>query len=1022
MINNPVILSIIIPVYGTEKFLKRCINSVINQSYKELEIIIVNDFSPGNCKEIVKSYQELDNRIKYVEHDKNYGLLKARITGAKIATGSYIAFLDSDDYISRDFYRAMILKACNEELDIIANETVRRNENGECTQFTMHSFCFPKELRGKDVQNAYFEQAGVCYAWHTIWNKIYKKALWDKCMPAYCTLEDHIIMTEDIAFSSIIFFNAQSFASIKNGVYYYCINQDASTNSVNISYDKFKKNVTDIIKVFDFVNDYLFTNNASEYVLDKFKEFRERYAYLWNNLKEDLFKEKKEAGKLIDKIAPIDKNIKIKEEHSFERNISDFCDDLEKIRDQIASENIKVISFDIFDTLVLRPVWEPEDIYILMQYKFEQICPNLKNIKFIVIRQAAEKYCREKLKLKNVGFQDVTLTEIYCELKTFIDINDEQIELLKQLENDIELDLIQKRTTGKQLLDFALSLGKKVILTSDMYLEKNTIEKILVKCGYQNLPLFLSSDIRLVKFTGDLYEYIIDKLQIKNSEILHIGDNWQVDILIPKAKGIKTAFLPKTKDVFCNSFHKNRTNGLSCIGNIAGNYLTTWNKTITSLPYRSMLAMIANKFFDNPFRAWNKKSDFDANPCVIGYYPLGMHILSVCVWLGEIVRSKNIKHISFLARDGFLPIKAFNKIQNYLNLKDITVNYVPCSRKALMPWIINDKNGLLNLPVSLYSHSPLSLIKILKCCCKDFDNEVIKSKIFEAGFIPERKFISERGYYDFLKWFSLNLFSIEKLEKEKNIVSKYYKNQIPQGSLVFDLGYSGRIPSALSNCLKYSVNYAYVHKSYDSTCDYIRRDNLDISVLYDFVPQYRDLIREIFFSEINNQCIGFIEVNNKIEPIFDNKDVNYSENFIINKIFEHAICFVDDYLKIFTNYINVNEIEPLITSMPFEGLLSACHSVDKDVLASLISEDSVYGNKDDISMAEFWCRLNDESSCIRRDFVSEGNIVANNLNEGLAGIYQDGLFIKLYHKINNFAPIGSNKRRWLKKLAAFFIK
>lgn len=241
MLNNPVILSIIIPVYGTEKFLERCINSVINQSYKEIEIIIVNDFSPGNCKEIVKGYQELDNRIKYVEHDKNYGLFRARITGAKIATGSYITFLDSDDYISRDFYRAMILKAYNEELEIIANETVRRNENGECTQFTMHSFCFPKELRGEEVQNAYFGQAGVCYAWHTIWNKIYKKTLWDKCMPVYCTLEDHIIMTEDIAFSSIIFFNAKSFSSIRNGVYYYCVNQEASTNSVNISYDKFKK-------------------------------------------------------------------------------------------------------------------------------------------------------------------------------------------------------------------------------------------------------------------------------------------------------------------------------------------------------------------------------------------------------------------------------------------------------------------------------------------------------------------------------------------------------------------------------------------------------------------------------------------------------------------------------------------------------------------------------------------------------------------------------------------------------------
>lgn len=70
-------ISLIIPVYGTEEYLKRCINSVINQNYRNLEIIIVNDCSPGNAEEIINEFRRTDERIKYVKHDVNKGLFQA---------------------------------------------------------------------------------------------------------------------------------------------------------------------------------------------------------------------------------------------------------------------------------------------------------------------------------------------------------------------------------------------------------------------------------------------------------------------------------------------------------------------------------------------------------------------------------------------------------------------------------------------------------------------------------------------------------------------------------------------------------------------------------------------------------------------------------------------------------------------------------------------------------------------------------------------------------------------------------
>lgn len=106
-------ISLIIPVYGTEEYLERCIKSVIDQNYHNLEIIVVNDCSPGNAEELIHKLKKEDLRIKYIKHDQNLGLFQARITGAKEATGNYIAFLDSDDYVAFDFYYNLVNKSCS---------------------------------------------------------------------------------------------------------------------------------------------------------------------------------------------------------------------------------------------------------------------------------------------------------------------------------------------------------------------------------------------------------------------------------------------------------------------------------------------------------------------------------------------------------------------------------------------------------------------------------------------------------------------------------------------------------------------------------------------------------------------------------------------------------------------------------------------------------------------------------------------------------------------------------------------
>ena len=96
-------ISVIIPIYNVEKYLEKCIQSIINQTYRNLEIILVDDGSTDNSGEIADKYKKIDNRIKVI-HKINGGLSDARNKECEIATGEYISFIDSDDYIDLNMY------------------------------------------------------------------------------------------------------------------------------------------------------------------------------------------------------------------------------------------------------------------------------------------------------------------------------------------------------------------------------------------------------------------------------------------------------------------------------------------------------------------------------------------------------------------------------------------------------------------------------------------------------------------------------------------------------------------------------------------------------------------------------------------------------------------------------------------------------------------------------------------------------------------------------------------------------
>ena len=162
------VISVIIPVYKVEKYLDRSIFSVINQTYKNLEIILVDDGSPDNCPKLCDDWAEKDSRIKVV-HKENGGLSDARNAGMRVATGEIVSFIDSDDWIENDMYETMLNKMNEDSSDIVSCGVKWVNEDGSLIRnvTVQHN----EEL---DACSSMKELINDSKIKQHVWNKLYK--------------------------------------------------------------------------------------------------------------------------------------------------------------------------------------------------------------------------------------------------------------------------------------------------------------------------------------------------------------------------------------------------------------------------------------------------------------------------------------------------------------------------------------------------------------------------------------------------------------------------------------------------------------------------------------------------------------------------------------------------------------------------------------------------------------------------------------------------------------------------------
>ena len=245
------LISIIIPIYNTEEYLERCLDSIINQSYKNLEIILVDDGSTDLSKEICNNYLKKDKRIKYFKKE-NGGLSSARNYGIKKANGKYIGFVDSDDVISLDMFSILYNNLINTSSDMSICEVVRFNDT---VNFINSNNV--KIYNSKDILKIILEDKKIC---NFAVNKLYKKELMKDIEYPIGKYQ------EDVGTTYKFIKNAKKIVYSDSKLYGYYSRSDSITKSLNTKfvYDYFEmieKRAKDLKKM--DIDEYLDLNKEN---------------------------------------------------------------------------------------------------------------------------------------------------------------------------------------------------------------------------------------------------------------------------------------------------------------------------------------------------------------------------------------------------------------------------------------------------------------------------------------------------------------------------------------------------------------------------------------------------------------------------------------------------------------------------------------------------------------------------------------------------------------------------------------
>ena len=200
-------VSIIVPIYNVEQYLEECINSILNQTYNNIEVLLVDDCATDKSGDIAKQFEEKDSRCKYIKREKNGGLSAARNTGIKNATGDFLCFIDSDDWISDDYVQSMLELAKKDNSEIVV-----------CDYYMVIEDRYEDGNSLIQINNNSTKEEKIAYIRNHACTKMFKKEFW---LNQGLMFPEDIKRGEDMGVTIPLLTYANNISIINKNLYYY---------------------------------------------------------------------------------------------------------------------------------------------------------------------------------------------------------------------------------------------------------------------------------------------------------------------------------------------------------------------------------------------------------------------------------------------------------------------------------------------------------------------------------------------------------------------------------------------------------------------------------------------------------------------------------------------------------------------------------------------------------------------------------------------------------------------------------
>ena len=262
-------ISVIVPVYNAEKYLSRCIDSILNQTYKDFELILINDGSKDKSIDILRKYENIDNRIKVI-YNSNNGVSKTRNIGVRLAQGEYIQFIDSDDFIDENMFEYNINTIEQENADIVMTGFYLDIESKKGIDTVLQTFEKSISIGSKDIAKNLINRLNGTYINSPV-NKLYKKSI---------IVDNNILMNENIDLGEDLIFNLEYMKYCQSVVfgnkcyYHYCMKAEDNLTA------RFRKDKLDIMKIlYDKCKEFLVYSNTEKDFLKELNSIFIKWMY-----------------------------------------------------------------------------------------------------------------------------------------------------------------------------------------------------------------------------------------------------------------------------------------------------------------------------------------------------------------------------------------------------------------------------------------------------------------------------------------------------------------------------------------------------------------------------------------------------------------------------------------------------------------------------------------------------------------------------------------------------------------------